>query len=356
VIHFWSRCIPILLLALAIPACAELPAVRQLIETDHWKRARAMATSMLAANPNDADALTYMSTIEESFLRLDSARTYAEKAVAKNPVSAAAHAQLARVYAVMAETAPMWKQVVLVRNMKRELEAVYRSDPKNVDALLVEIMFTFKAPAIVGGSRAKAHAIAQKLLAADADWGHMAEARLAQFEDAEPTAIKELSLTSPSNYVSRATLANVYCCLSKNPQYDPALRIAKQLRQQDPGRPAAYEILAQVYAARGEMPELDAVLVDSLHNVPDNLSPYYLAARTLMQKKKDPARAETYLRKYLSVEPEGRAPTAGEAHWTLGLVLGQLGRKDEALAELRKAEQMRPDLGEVKRDLRRLSD
>jgi hypothetical protein len=62
------------------------------------------------------------------------------------------------------------------------------------------------------------------------------------------------------------------------------------------------------------------------------------------------------LRKYLSTEPEGRAPSVGEAHWTLGLVLGQLGRRREALAELRTAEQMRPDLDEVKKDLRRLSD
>ncbi len=333
-----------------------MPAVRQLIEADHWKRARVVVTSALAANPNDADALTYMSVIEESFLRLEAARGYAEKAVSKNSGNAAAHAQLARIYAVMAETAPMWKQVILVRNMKRELEAVYRTDPKNVDALLVEIMFTFKAPAIVGGSRAKAHAIAKKLLAADADWGHMAEARLAQFEDVEPTAIKELSQTSSSNYLSHATLANVYCCLSKNPQYDPAVRIAKQLLQQDPSRPAAYEILAQVHAARGETAELEAVLAESVRNVPDNLAPYYLAARTLMQQKKDPARAEAYLRKYLATVPEGREPTVGEAHWTLGLVLGQLGRKNEALVELRTAEQMRPDLDEVKKDRRRLSD
>ena len=344
------------MLSVAIPASAEMPAVRQLIETDHWKRARTVVAAALAANPNDSEALTYMSTIEESFLRLESARSYAEKAVAKNAASAPAHAQLARVYAVLAETAPMWKQVVLVRNMKRELDAAYRFDPKSVDALLVEIMFTFKAPALVGGGRAKAHAIAQKLKAVDADWGHMAEARLAQFEDVEATAIKELLLTSTANYLARATLADVYCCRSKSPQYDPAVRIAKQLLQQDPGRPAAYEILAQVYAARGATAELEAVLAESIRNVPDNLAPYYLAARTLMRQRKDPARAEAYLRKYLAAEPEGRAPTVGEAHWTLGLVLGQLGRKNEALAELRIAGQMRPDLDEVKKDLRRLSD
>ena len=356
VFRFLSCSTPILLLSIAIPACAEMPAVRQLIEGDHWKRARVIVASAIAANPNDSEALTYMSAIEESFLRLDSARGYAEKAVAKNAGGAQAHAQLARVYAVLAETAPMWKQVILVRNMKRELEAVYRVDPKNVDALLVETMFTFKAPGIVGGSRTKAHSIAQKLLAVDADWGHMAEARLAQFEDVEPTAIKELSSIGPSNYRARATLANVYCCLSKNPQYDPAVQIAKQLLQQDPSRPAAYEILAQIHAARGAMTELDSILAESVRNVPDNLAPYYLAARTLMQKKKDPARAEAYLRKYLAAEPEGRAPTVGEAHWTLGLVLGQLGRKAEALHELRTAEHMRPDLDDVKKDLRRLSD
>lgn len=354
--RFWPGYPILLLLSIATPACAEMPVVRQLIETDHWKRARTIVATALAANPMDAEALTYMSVIEESFLRLESARSFAEKAVARNAGSAPAHAQLARVYAVMAETAPMWKQVILVRNLKRELDAVYRIDPRNIDALLVEIMFTFKAPAIVGGSRLKAHSIAQKLLAVDADWGHMAEARLAQFEDVEQNAIRELSKIGPSHYVAQATLATVYCCLSKNPRYEPAVSIAKQLLQQDPARPGAYEILAQVHAARGAMAELESVLAESVRNVPDNLAPYYLAARTLMQLKKDPARAEGYLRKYLSLEPEGRAPTIGEAHWTLGLVLGQLGRKSEALTELRRAEQMRPDLAEVKKDLRRLSD
>lgn len=330
--------------------------MRQLIDSDHWKRARVLVTTALAANQNDAEALTYMSVIEESFLRLESARGYAEKAVARNAGSAPAHAQLARVYAVMADTAPMWKQVILVRNLKRELEAARRIDPANVDALLVEIMFTFKSPGIVGGGRAKAHAIAQKLLAVDRDWGHLAEARLAQFEDVERTAIKELTVIGPSHYVAQATLATVYCCLSKNPQYDPAVRIAKQLLQLDPSRSAAYEILARVHAARGATAELETVLSESVRNVPDNLAPNYWAARTLMLQKKDPSRAEGYLRKYLSQEPEGRAPTVGEAHWTLGLVLGQLGRKSEALAELRTAERMRPDLEEVKKDLRRLSD
>ncbi len=330
--------------------------MHQLIEGDHWKRARVAANTALAASPNDAEMLTYLSIIEESFLHMDTARIYAEKAVAKNPNHAPAHAQLARVNAVMAETAPVWKQVILIRTMRRELEAAYRLDPRNIDAHLVDTMYTFKAPGIVGGNRAKAHALAQKLLAIDPDWGHMAEARLAQFEDIEPNAIRELSAIKPTNYRAYATLANVYCCLSKSPQYDQAARIAKQLLQLDPSRPGAYEVLAQVYAARGAFAELDAILADAVKNVPDNLAPYYFAARTLQKQQKDPARAEAYLRKYLAAEPEGREPTWGEAHWTLGLVLHYMGHKSEALAELKTAEKMRPDLDEVKKDLRRLSD
>jgi tetratricopeptide (TPR) repeat protein len=330
--------------------------IRKLIDDDHWKRARVLALAQLAQNPKDAPALTFMSIIEESFNRWDTAKSYAEQAVAANPGFADGHAQLARISIEMAETVALWKQVGLVRVMKRELEAAYKIDPNNLDALLTDMMYTFKAPGIAGGSRAKAHEIAQKLLRAHPDWGHMAEAKLAQNENNEPSAIRWLREGGTGNYRIQASLAQVYCCLSPHPWYEEAIRIAKSLAEADPARVDAYVLLVRSYAALGNFAEVDNVLAQATQKVPDDWSPVYWAARTLAERKTESARAEAYLKRYLTQEPEGRAPTVGEAHWTLALIYENEGRKADAASEMRTAYKLRPDLEALKRDYRRLSD
>src|SRR5450432_4073182 len=70
--------------------------IKKLIDADHWKRARALAVAQLASNPKDVAALTWMSIIEESFNRFDSAKSYAERAIAADAGYPDAHAQLAR--------------------------------------------------------------------------------------------------------------------------------------------------------------------------------------------------------------------------------------------------------------------
>jgi tetratricopeptide (TPR) repeat protein len=217
-------------------------------------------------------------------------------------------------------------------------------------------MYTFKAPGIAGGSRSKAHDIAQHLLRSHPDWGHMAEAKLAQNENNEPSAIRWLREGGTANYRIQSSLALVYCCLSPHPWHEEAVRIAKSMLQADPARVDAYMLLVRSYAATGAYGEIDGVLTQAAKNVPDDLAPYYWAARALAEKKVEPARAEPYIRRYLSQDPEGRAPTIGEAHWTLALILEQLGHRQEASNEIRTAYKLRPDLEPLKRDYKRLSE
>lgn len=315
-----------------------------------------LTQSLLSQNPKDPAALTFMSIVEESFNRWDTAKSYAEQAVAADPSYADAHAQLARINAELAENAAVWKQLNFIRVMKRELEATYKLDPVNLDGLLTDMMYTFKAPAIAGGSRAKAHEIAQKILRHYPEWGRMAEAKLAQGENNEPSAIRWLRDPSPGNYRIQANLTHVYCCLSPHPWYEEATRIAKSMLNTDPTRVDAYVLLARTYAAIGAYQELDPLLTQAAQKVPEDLAPYYWAARTLAEHKVEASRAEGYIKRYLSQEPEGRAPTLGEAHWTLGLILEQEGRKQEASSELKTAYKLRPDLDALKRDYKRLSD
>jgi tetratricopeptide (TPR) repeat protein len=286
--------------------------IQELVDGDHWKRARALVSAQLKQNPNDSQSLLSMSIVEESFGDLAKARVYAERAIAQAPQDPYTHAQLARISAESAETGSVFRQLNNVRIMKRELEAAYKLDPNNLDAMLTDMMFTYKAPAMIGGSKAKAHAIARRIGQHHPDWASLVEAKLAQHDLQEPVAIQALS-RAPHNFRAQANLGLVYCCLSSNPRHEEAARIAKQLMQKEPARVKGYEILARVHAARLAIKELEATLAEAVRNVPEDLSPYFWAAKTLIQNKREYDRAAAYLRTYLSQEPEGRAPTAAEA-------------------------------------------
>ena len=87
--------------------------------------------------------------------------------------------------------------------------------------------------------------------------------------------------------------------------------------------------------------------------IPDDFSPYYEAARTLLAEGADLPRAERYLRKYLTQDPEGETPSPALAHWRVGAgALRMEGRKPEAIAEVETALRLKPDLREAKKDLK----
>ena len=99
--------------------------------------------------------------------------------------------------------------------------------------------------------------------------------------------------------------------------------------------------------------DLDAALAQAERAVPEDFTPYYRAASECLQRKLELPRAERYLRKYLSQEPEPRSPSLGMAHWKLGLVLEQEGRKSDAITELQAAVKL--DAPGAKADLKRIS-
>ena len=74
----------------------------------------------------------------------------------------------------------------------------------------------------------------------------------------------------------------------------------------------------------------------------------------LLTSGKDLPRAERYLRKYLTMEPEAGEPPLAAAHWQLGQVLEREGKKTDAIPEMEEAVRLQPDLKEAKEGLKRL--
>lgn len=323
----------------ALPGPANDP-IRLLADQEHWKQARSRAEERLRLNSDDAAAFYWMSRSQENFNNLEAAVAYAEKAVALNGDDADYHAQLAETYALMAEKATVLKQLALVHKMHKELQAALSLNNRQVDALLVRMMFEWKAPHVVGGSREKALQTAQQILGIDAAWGYLAQAKLYQDEDpAKMQAFLEKAVaTQPALYRAKATLADFYCSHKPESHLNDAERLAKSVVQQDPAQAQGYSVLAKVYARQGRWNDLDNTLIAAAKNVPDDLSPYYYAAKILVGMGQDASRAERYLQRYVSQPPEARAPGLSDAR----ILLAQAARprtvrSAQALAPNRKA-------------------
>ena len=294
------------LFLLCLPALAGgQTEAERLIEAGHWKRARALVEARLKEQPDDALATFLLSQIRNAFGDRKSPLPLAEKAVALDPGTAKYHRQLAEAIGVTAQHANVLQQLLLARRFRKEIDRAIELDPNDVQARRDLLEFYLVAPGIVGGDREHARETALEIASIHAAEGFLAQARLAG-AGREPMLRKAIE-AQPSNYRARVSLADFY--LTANPaRLDDAERDAREAMRLDSSRVAAYEILAQVYARRGQWAELDSVLAAADREVPDDLTPHFRTAQALMAAGKDPARAERELRRYLTAEPEGNQP------------------------------------------------
>lgn len=353
------RSIIVLLVCLsALPVRAETPSqVESLLELGHFKRARAIAEAQLKANANDAQAHAWMAKILINFNDMEAALAEAERAVALNPKSAAFQGQLAEACAMMADKSNPLKGYAYVRRMKKAIETALALDPRNVDTMLVEMMFSWKAPGIAGGDRKQAVRIADQITAISPVWGYLAHARLLQDQGQDAVTenwLRKAVQAEPGFYRARASLARFYCCTATNKRLDLAEKAANEAIAVDPSASAGYVMLAHIYATQQRWADLENVLARAEKAVPDDLGAYESAARALMEIGQDFRRAERYLTKYLSQPAEGRQPSHAEARWVLANLYIKEGRKTDAIRELRAALRIQTDYEPAKADLKRI--
>jgi tetratricopeptide (TPR) repeat protein len=334
------------------PAFTQADSFDALIDAGHFKQ----IVRLIAGKQNDAEILYLLSNVKQAFGKTDEALQYAQQAVKTDPNRAKYHLQLADVLSDQADKASLFKKLSLASRIKSELETGVRLEPKNTDCLMGMMLYYEKAPGIAGGGKAKAQHMAEDIGRIDASKGYLAQAQLAR-ESNEKDKLEDLYLNAlkadPRSFDALMALAAFYASDAQK-KYDDADKYVRQALEIDRTRTAPYSVSAQITVFKQNWEKLEYVLVASEQANHDDLDPFYQAGRVLLQSNQELSRAERYLGKYLSQDPEGLTPSLSAAHWRLGLILEKEGRKNDAIRELEESLRLQPDFENAKKDLKRL--
>jgi Tfp pilus assembly protein PilF len=239
--------------------------------------------------------------------------------------------------------------------MKKTCEAALAIDPKHVDALELASDFYRFAPGIMGGDKKKSVEYVDRMVQVDPVAGWMKRAEVAADDkDTVRTGECYRKAVEADPASARAAVSYGWWLVPKWRDPAQAEKLALGAVQAEPWRTGGWQVLAALYAYQERWTELDDVLKKSEAAEPTHLVPWYTAARQLINTGKEPARAEAYLRHYLSREPEIGSPSVAAARWRLGQALEKQGKKSEAVAELETAVKLDPKLDDAKKDLKRL--
>ena len=331
----------VLLFALLASALAFSADGKTLFEQGHYRQLYGVAQQRLQHNPNDAEALFWLSGIYDAFGDFDRAADFARRATEAAPGSSEYHCQYADTLGDKAlKAGVLGGGIPLARQMRHELDLSLQLDSHNLRCLQESMGLYEQAPAIVGGSKTKARDQLQQIYQIDPAHGAYAEAALLQMQKRPLPEIEAMLRRSvqlnPRYYRAIIDLTSILDSDGYR-HYAEAEHFARQAIAADPDRAAAYAYLASACAHQQHWSDLDAALAEAERHVPDNAAPLYSAAVALLESNADLARAERYLRRYLTQQPEAGAPTQANAHWKLALVLEKQGRRADAAAELRAA-------------------
>jgi len=317
--EFGMRRMKAALLLMAAAALGAQPAAQSraeaLIEAGHWKQARTLVEARLREAPEDPLAIYLMSQIRFAFGDADTPLKLAERALALDGGVAKYHRQVAEVTGVMAQHANVFQLISLSRRFKREIDAALALNGNDIQSLRDLMEFYLLAPGIIGGDKAEARAVAERIGSIDRAEGFSAQARLAEFDKdvaKEETLLRQAAEAAPESYKAKIELAK-FALAKERRNLEAAESAAREALKLDATRVDAYSILADVYASRGEWAKLEGLLADADEAVPDDLAPHYRAAEAMLRTGRNLNAAQRNLRKYLTLEPEGNEPAAANA-------------------------------------------
>jgi Tfp pilus assembly protein PilF len=250
----------------------------------------------------------------------DKAIDILKQAVAKAPKSAEAHMRLGEAYGQAAQKASLFSKPGLASNCREQFEAAVAADPNYLDARFALVEYYLQAPGFMGGGEDKAVAQAQEIRKRDVLQGHLAQARIYNYQKKPELAhaeyaamIKEQPSSPKAHYFYGASLIS-------EKKYDAAL--------------AEFETSLK----------LDANFMPGVFQIG------HMAALT----GKDMARGEESLKRYLGYKPAQDEPGHHRAHFWLGGIYEKQGKKAEAKAEYATSLKLNANQKDVQEAMKRM--
>lgn len=169
--------------------------VARLVEAGKYAEAEALLTERLQRDPADVEAHYYSGMIPaltEKVERYDEAIAHLQRCVELQPGVSNYHLWLGRVNGLKARDAGVFSALGCVRTVKASYLKALELDPRNHDARRDLLQFYLQAPGIVGGSVAKARALAAACEPYDVDLACALRADVHLHEQAYDEARKAL--------------------------------------------------------------------------------------------------------------------------------------------------------------------
>lgn len=282
-------------------------------QAQRWGEAREAFAAAQRAHPRDATAAYWLGRAIFQQREYAEAERWFDRAVQLDGRRADHHYWLAATLGQEALTAGKFKQAMLARRAKAELERAISIDPAHLDARMGLVQFHLAAPGILGGSRERAAHEAEEIARRDARRGHIARGAV-------------LAARRDWSAVER--------------EYQAAMVLA-------PDSLDAYYALGALYQRTGRYDEAFDVFERVMRRRPDESAPSYQIGRTAALSGTRLERAEQALRSY--VARTDRSPQQlGNAFYLLGVILDKRGDASGAREAFDRSHQLAPDQREAK--------
>jgi tetratricopeptide (TPR) repeat protein len=288
----WPAAVVLFLIAV-LPATAQVPQAFALFAEGKYGEAK----RILQPLQNDPQALYGLARIALVENRHDYAATLLQAAIEKKSGTALYHFWLGVAYGGIAESANPLRQAALAIRARNEFERAVRLDPNLLQARFGLIDYYILAPSFLGGDEGLALRQAQELMARNRLQGHRAFARIfihLKRLDAARSELLEAVREDPRSAAAHAELG-------------------------------AFVGIHERNAAAG-FAELETAIALDPHSMVACFRIGELAATSGTNLD----RGEAALRNYVGHVPTDDEPDLAEAHYLLGRVYEEQGRRDAA--------------------------
>jgi tetratricopeptide (TPR) repeat protein len=303
------RIIPLLLILLLLPftMAALTPEGRMGVIRDlqqgHADHALELLQPAASASNRDAEAKQLLCRVALQLERWNDAVAACEKAVALDDSSSNNHLWYGRALGEKADRSSFIKAYGLAKRVKAEFETAVALDPDNAEALSDLGEYYTEAPAIVGGGKDKAAAVASKL------------------DDVDRARAEEL----------RGRIA------ASNKDVAAAEQHFREAIAAAPRSANYWMVLASFYQKENDLDRMQEAIHSGLEANGGHGEPLVDAAHLLTRAGQDPQTAIRLLREYLASPEKSEDEPAFRVHLLLANLLKQQGDPAGAAQEIQAA-------------------